>query len=208
MQALIVEEPSSEPKESNPANLVALKTQTTALRDQIYRLEKEEEFKSGGGGGAGGRRASGKSLSGDGGGGGGGGGVRHSKATEKPRKKLAEVEAQLLLASPGLVFQVRREMSEIKGGRRKKRGGKAKKEKSFVCSHHERKVKGFSDIAPVGNAKRLTRKAPSLNLIRIVCLLYNVALRAQCGENGPCSLTSSSSSPSHPVCLSCTPRNS
>ena len=58
MQALIVEEPSSEPKESNPANLVALKTQTTALRDQIYRLEKEEEFKSGGGG----RRASGKSL--------------------------------------------------------------------------------------------------------------------------------------------------
>ena len=97
MQALIVEEPSSEPKESNPANLVALKTQTTALRDQIYRLEKEEEFKSGGGG----RRASGKSLtSAD-------GGVRHSKATEKPRKKLAEVEAQLLLASPGLVFQVR-----------------------------------------------------------------------------------------------------
>ena len=96
MQALIVEEPSSEPKESNPANLVALKTQTTALRDQIYRLEKEEEFKSGGG-----RRASGKSLtSAD-------GGVRHSKATEKPRKKLAEVEAQLLLASPGLVFQVR-----------------------------------------------------------------------------------------------------
>ena len=110
-----MEEPSSEPRESGPANLVALKTQATALRDQIYRLEKEEEFKSGGGG-AGGRRASGKSVSGDG----GGGGVRHSKATEKPRKKLAEVEAQLLLASPGLVFQVRREMSEIKGGRRKK----------------------------------------------------------------------------------------
>ena len=128
LQALIVEEPSSEPKESNPANLVALKTQTTALRDQIYRLEKEEEFKSGGGGGAGGRRASGKSVSGDG----GGGGVRHSKATEKPRKKLAEVEAQLLLASPGLVFQVRGEMSEIKGGRRKKRGGESE-EGEIVC---------------------------------------------------------------------------
>ena len=30
-----------------------------------------------------------------------------SKATEKLRKKLAEVEANLVLASPNLVFQVR-----------------------------------------------------------------------------------------------------
>ena len=43
-----MEEPSSEPRESSPANLVALKTAATALRDQIYRLEREEEFKSGG----------------------------------------------------------------------------------------------------------------------------------------------------------------
>ena len=96
-----MEEPSSEPRESSPANLVALKTQATALRDQIYRLEREEEFKSGGGG----RRASASSTSN---GGSGGSVTRQSKATEKPRKKLAEVEAQLLLASPGLVFQVRR----------------------------------------------------------------------------------------------------
>ena len=101
MQALIVEEPSSEPRESSPANLVALKTAATALRDQIYRLEREEEFKSGGG-----RRASASSTSN--GGGSGGSAMRQSKATEKPRKKLAEVEAQLLLASPGLVFQVRK----------------------------------------------------------------------------------------------------
>ena len=93
-----MEEPSSEPRESSPANLVALKTQATALRDQIYRLEREEEFKSGGG-----RRASSSSTSN-----GTGSVTRQSKATEKPRKKLAEVEAQLLLASPGLVFQVRR----------------------------------------------------------------------------------------------------
>ena len=114
-----MEEPSSEPRESSPANLVALKTAATALRDQIYRLEREEEFKSGGGG----RRASASSTSN--GGGSGGSVTRQSKATEKPRKKLAEVEAQLLLASPGLVFQVRRgtdydaqraaEMGEIKG---------------------------------------------------------------------------------------------
>jgi hypothetical protein len=32
MQALIVEEPSSEPRETKPANLVQLKTSTTALR--------------------------------------------------------------------------------------------------------------------------------------------------------------------------------
>ena len=95
-----MEEPSSEPRESSPANLVALKTQATALRDQIYRLEREEEFKSGG------RRASASSTS-NGGSGSGGSVTRQSKATEKPRKKLAEVEAQLLLASPGLVFQVR-----------------------------------------------------------------------------------------------------
>jgi hypothetical protein len=32
VQALIVEEPSSEPRETKPANLVQLKTSTTALR--------------------------------------------------------------------------------------------------------------------------------------------------------------------------------
>ena len=114
-----MEEPSSEPRESSPANLVALKTQATALRDQIYRLEREEEFKSGGG-----RRASASSTSN-----GGSGSVRQSKATEKPRKKLAEVEAQLLLASPGLVFQVRRE-TDYDAQRRRWARLKAKGERS------------------------------------------------------------------------------
>ncbi len=35
LQLLIVEEPSNEPKENAPANLVALKTQTSSLRDQV-----------------------------------------------------------------------------------------------------------------------------------------------------------------------------
>merc|ERR1711902_190512 len=43
--ALIVEEPSSEPRESHPANLVSLRTQASSLRDQILRIEKEEEVK-------------------------------------------------------------------------------------------------------------------------------------------------------------------
>uniref|UniRef100_A0A0K2TVS8 Active breakpoint cluster regionrelated proteinlike [Megachile rotundata] n=1 Tax=Lepeophtheirus salmonis TaxID=72036 RepID=A0A0K2TVS8_LEPSM len=79
--ALIVEEPSSEPKENSPANLVSLRTQAAALRDQILRIEKEEEWK----------------------------GVKKglvSKASEKHRKKLAEIESLLVLASPSLVFQV------------------------------------------------------------------------------------------------------
>ena len=129
-QALIVEEPSSEPRESSPANLVALKTQATALRDQIYRLEREDEFKNGG------RRASASSTSN----GGGGSVTRQSKATEKPRKKLAEVEAQLLLASPGLVFQVRRETDNDAQRRRwarlKAKGERSEREK-------QRDIQGF-----------------------------------------------------------------
>jgi hypothetical protein len=38
-QLLIVEEPSNEPKENAPANLVALKTQTSSLRDQVKLFE-------------------------------------------------------------------------------------------------------------------------------------------------------------------------
>ncbi len=113
-QALIVEEPSSEPRENNPANLVSLRTQASALRDQIHRIDKEEAAK----------------LSAHGGGGGGGGSTRRgsssssssqqqqqqqssygvappSRATEKHRKRLVELEAQLVLASPSLLFQVR-----------------------------------------------------------------------------------------------------
>ena len=96
-QALIVEEPSSEPRESHPANLVSLRTQAASLRDQILRTEKEEEVK--------GTLNSRRSNISD------GGKVTSvaafSKATEKLRKKLAEVEANLVLASPNLVFQVR-----------------------------------------------------------------------------------------------------
>ena len=90
IKALIVEEPSSEPRESHPANLVSLRTQAASLRDQIHRIEKEEEVK----GTLNNRRTSGSSA------------IGNLKATEKPRKKLAEVEAQLVLASPSLVFQV------------------------------------------------------------------------------------------------------
>ena len=110
-QALIVEEPSSEPKEHNPANLVSLKTQTSALRDQIQRIEKEEEWKGSGGSSnarrssvnSGGSNGSGNAAAASSGQAGGAGG---SRSTEKHRKRLAELEAQLVLASPSLLFQV------------------------------------------------------------------------------------------------------
>ena len=89
---MIVEEPSSEPRESHPANLVSLRTQAASLRDQILRIEKEEEVK-----GTLNSRRSTQSSDGK---------IAFTKATEKLRKKLAEVEANLVLASPNLVFQV------------------------------------------------------------------------------------------------------
>ena len=109
-QALIVEEPSSEPKESNPANLVSLKTHAAALRDQIYSIEKEEEMK-GEAKSAGNRRFSNvNSTTGSIGGESSVSGVHSmyhsSKASRKQRDKLAIIEADIVLAAPQLLFQV------------------------------------------------------------------------------------------------------
>jgi len=79
-EVLIVEEPSSEPKETKPANLVALKTAASSLRDTIMQAERDEEWRGKGRGGG--------------------------KNMDKHRKNLAELEAQLVLASPHLLFQV------------------------------------------------------------------------------------------------------
>ena len=79
-QILIVEEPSSEPRETKPANLVALKTAASSLRDSINQSEKEEEWR--------------------------GKGRSNLKSIDKLRRNLAELEAQLVLASPNLLFQV------------------------------------------------------------------------------------------------------
>ena len=104
---MIVEEPSTEPKESNPANLVSLKTQASALRDHIYRIEKEEEMK--GEGKPGHRRHSNlhsttgsigsDSLASN-------SQPFNSKASRKHREKLAVIEADIVLAAPQLLFQV------------------------------------------------------------------------------------------------------
>ncbi|ODN05287.1 Active breakpoint cluster region-related protein [Orchesella cincta] len=74
MDCMVVEE-CSEPRESAPINLVALRSQASTVRDQIKRQTSRDDPKK-------------------------------SKA-EKQRKKLAELEAQLVLASPNLVFKVK-----------------------------------------------------------------------------------------------------
>ena len=106
-QALIVEEPSSEPRESNPANLVSLKTQASALRDHIYRIEKEEEMKGEAKMGGNRRFSNMNSASGSIGGDSSIQPMYHSsKASRKYRDKLAIIEADIVLAAPQLLFQV------------------------------------------------------------------------------------------------------
>ncbi|XP_053678645.1 uncharacterized protein LOC128729022 [Anopheles nili] len=73
---LICEESANDPKETSPINIVHLKSQACTVRDQIMLDEKDRP-----GGGS-------------------------SRAGDKHRKKLADLEAQLVLASPNLVFKI------------------------------------------------------------------------------------------------------
>ncbi|KDR23111.1 Breakpoint cluster region protein [Zootermopsis nevadensis] len=77
-EIVIFEEPAVEPRENSPANIVTLKSQACTVRDQILRDEKSDDKRS--------------RLS--------------SRGSDKQRKKLADLEAQLVLASPNLVFRV------------------------------------------------------------------------------------------------------
>ena len=105
-----MEEPSSEPKESNPASLVSLKTQASALRDHIYRIEKEEEMKGEAKLGGNRRFSNMNSTSGSIGGDSLSSSIQpmyhSSKASRKHRDKLAIIEADIVLAAPQLLFQV------------------------------------------------------------------------------------------------------
>uniref|UniRef100_A0A182Q2L8 Uncharacterized protein n=1 Tax=Anopheles farauti TaxID=69004 RepID=A0A182Q2L8_9DIPT len=73
---LICEESANDPKEASPINIVHLKSQACTVRDQIMLDEKDRP-----GGGS-------------------------SRTGDKHRKKLADLEAQLVLASPNLVFKI------------------------------------------------------------------------------------------------------
>ncbi|XP_066963866.1 active breakpoint cluster region-related protein isoform X1 [Macrobrachium rosenbergii] len=74
-------------KESNPPNIVALKSQASTVRDQLRRMENIADNK---------------------------GVSRMNQArNEKNRKKLAELEAQLVLASPNLPFRISKRNGSI-----------------------------------------------------------------------------------------------
>ncbi|XP_067639127.1 active breakpoint cluster region-related protein isoform X3 [Eurosta solidaginis] len=65
-------------KESSPANILQLKTQACTVRDQLLLEEKDEK----------GRKSNGM------------------RSGDKYRRKLADLESQLVLASPNLVFRI------------------------------------------------------------------------------------------------------
>ncbi|XP_034941803.1 active breakpoint cluster region-related protein [Chelonus insularis] len=75
-EAVVVED-GIEPRETSPANVVALRSQACTVRDQILWEERNDEKKN-----------------------------RLGRCSEKHRKKLAELEAQLVLASPNLLLRV------------------------------------------------------------------------------------------------------
>ncbi|XP_049536157.1 uncharacterized protein LOC125951357 isoform X2 [Anopheles darlingi] len=85
---LICEESANDSKEASPINIVQLKSQACTVRDQIMLDERDEM----------GRRGGGSRLGGAPGG--------SSRVGDKHRKKLADLEAQLVLASPNLVFKI------------------------------------------------------------------------------------------------------
>lgn len=67
----------NEVKETNPVNLLSLKSQASTVRDLILAEEQEKKTKSYG-----------------------------SRSMDKYRKKLHDIEAQLVLASPNLLFRI------------------------------------------------------------------------------------------------------
>ncbi|GAB0093247.1 active breakpoint cluster region-related protein [Sergentomyia squamirostris] len=75
----VLEDPQYDPKEVNPINILQLKSQACTVRDQI-QLERQEEKTKGKG--------------------------NVSKVGDKHRKKLAELESQIVLASPNLLFRL------------------------------------------------------------------------------------------------------
>ncbi|OXU28720.1 hypothetical protein TSAR_012957 [Trichomalopsis sarcophagae] len=75
---VVVMEDGIEPRENSPANVVVLRSQACTVRDQILWEEKNDDKRIRLGG----------------------------RGSEKNRKKLAELEAQLVLASPNLILKV------------------------------------------------------------------------------------------------------
>ena len=75
----LVEYYDKEPMESKPANLIALKTSAQCLRDKIAQAERQTRW---------------------------GSQDKEDKNMDKMRKKLQQLENQIVLALPGILLQV------------------------------------------------------------------------------------------------------
>ncbi|XP_018325417.1 active breakpoint cluster region-related protein [Agrilus planipennis] len=80
----ILEEPSSSLHDVSPSNIVSLKSQASNVRDQLRQEEKLNEDKK----------------------------IRLGRGSEKYRKRLLELESQLVLVSPNLAFRIKHRQSQ------------------------------------------------------------------------------------------------
>lgn len=79
----ILEESTANPHEISSSNIVALKSQASNVRDQLRHEEKHEDKK-----------------------------LRLGRGSEKYRKRLLELESQLVLVSPNLVFRIKHRQTQ------------------------------------------------------------------------------------------------
>ncbi|KAK5640428.1 hypothetical protein RI129_011239 [Pyrocoelia pectoralis] len=79
----ILEESTANPHEVSSSNIVALKSQASNVRDQLRHEEKNEDKK-----------------------------LRLGRGSEKYRKRLLELESQLVLVSPNLVFRIKHRQTQ------------------------------------------------------------------------------------------------
>lgn len=80
----ILEESTANPHEISASNIVALKSQASNVRDQLRHEEKINEDKR----------------------------IRLGRGSEKYRKRLLELESQLVLVSPNLVFRIKHRQTQ------------------------------------------------------------------------------------------------
>ncbi|KAI4471199.1 breakpoint cluster region protein bcr [Holotrichia oblita] len=79
VEDIVIEEPTSNPYEVSSSNIVSLKSQASNIRDQLRQEEKNAEDKK----------------------------IRLGRSSEKYKKRLLELESQLVLVSPNLIFKLK-----------------------------------------------------------------------------------------------------
>ncbi|GJQ70902.1 EG:23E12.2 [Trypoxylus dichotomus] len=79
VEDIVIEEPTTNPYEVSSSNIVSLKSQASNIRDQLRQEERNAEDKK----------------------------IRLGRSSEKYKKRLLELESQLVLVSPNLIFKLK-----------------------------------------------------------------------------------------------------